>query len=122
MRIVDCAWLPPPVRRSGVGRVPSKKVESLLSSGRFDVSPVEVQTLLSPFHVDEGGLVDYYEWLSAVVDWQQVQGSPSWQGWVREVFDQVDLNKSGFITSDGGFLELDLGFKEPGREVSLRTG
>lgn len=45
---------------------------ALLGSGQFDLSEVEIRNLLSSFQIDSDGLVNYYDWLSALIDWKQV--------------------------------------------------
>jgi hypothetical protein len=35
--------------------------------------------------VDADGNVDYYEWLAALMDWQNVQSSEGWDEWVESV-------------------------------------
>lgn len=65
----------PPLNLSVIVRrlfVPCTQVVALLKSGRFDLSPTEATQLLATFSIDEGGAVDYYEWVAALMDWREV--------------------------------------------------
>eukprot|EP00775_Hariotina_reticulata_P009371 gene9371-9534_t len=81
------------------GRIPYSQVVALLKSGKWDLSEVEVRMLVSQFDIDHDGNVDYYEWVAALMDWGKAQGSSEWESWLKQVFDQFDLDGSGKISS-----------------------
>ncbi|MEW5296994.1 MAG: hypothetical protein WDW36_000234 [Sanguina aurantia] len=80
------------------GRVAYTEVVALLRSGRFDLSPTEATQLLATFSIDEGGAVDYYEWVAALMDWREVQESKEWEAWVTRVFDLFDRDHEGVLS------------------------
>lgn len=78
-------------------KVPYAQVAQVLSSGAYSLSHEEVKALLTQFEVDDDGCVDFYEWAAAVMDWQSVQASESWDEWVAAVFEAFNEDGSGRI-------------------------
>ena len=62
---------------NGTGKVSNEAITKMLDSGKFDMSPTEMQQLLGQLAGDEEGFVDYTTWLAAIVDWKQVSHSPN---------------------------------------------
>eukprot|EP00878_Enallax_costatus_P017437 GHUV01018315.1.p1 GENE.GHUV01018315.1~~GHUV01018315.1.p1 ORF type:complete len:541 (+),score=186.60 GHUV01018315.1:610-2232(+) len=102
------------------GKIPYEAMRDLLASGKYDLSEVEVRMLMSQFDLDHNGSVDCCEWLAALMDWTQAQGSSKWRDWIKQVFDAFDADGSGSISRsellqllDGAGASSELEGQEP---------
>ncbi|GAX79645.1 hypothetical protein CEUSTIGMA_g7086.t1 [Chlamydomonas eustigma] len=78
----------------------ARSVAQFLSSCKhFDLSRPEIETLLTGFSGYDMGLISYYEWAAAMMDWDEIQALPQWIKWTQLVFDRLDRDHSGSITS-----------------------
>lgn len=86
--------------RDKKGTVSYEDLVEALQQGKYDLADVEVRQLVQQFDLNQDGQVDYNEWLTALVDWKDVQNSEEWSQWVMKVFKAFDHNGSGRITAE----------------------
>ncbi|GAB4823735.1 hypothetical protein N2152v2_010781 [Parachlorella kessleri] len=82
---------------SDTGHVHFVRLQQEMEGGHFNLSPREKQQLLALVEQDGSGNITFHDFVTALMDWGQVQASGEWDLLVERAFEALDVDCSGHI-------------------------
>lgn len=64
----------------------------------YSLTPSEVEQLVTRMDVDRDGIIEFDEFATCLLDWQEFRDGERWKVLVKRAFDKLDLNGDGFIS------------------------
>ena len=72
-------------------------IDGLTQQG-YSLTPSEVEQLVTRMDVNRDGQIDFDEFATCLLDWQEFQDTDRWKGLVERAFNKLDLNGDGYIS------------------------
>lgn len=101
------------------GSVPNATILQGLRDRGYTLEGNEAEQLVAHLDTDLNGMVDWYDWLAAMIDWHKVQEDQGWDAWVQDAFRALDVDGNGIICEQDLQQQANSSFASTGAEGSL---